>query len=100
MKILIVLLLGVVGAFSYVLVMLFGSGEQENEGAASAGAEPSEYAEVVGKKGTAATTLRPGGFVVVDGKRMAATSEGNFIESAEAVDDIGVKGNDLVVRTT
>jgi len=77
--------------------MLFGTGKQEDEGAASGAAEPSEHAELVGTKGTAATTLRPSGFVVIDGKRLAATSEGDFIHSGEAVDVIAVKGNELVV---
>jgi len=97
-KILILLLLGVASAFSKVLVMLFGAGKQEDEGAASGAAEPSEHAELVGTKGTAATTLRPSGFVVIDGKRLAATSEGDFINSGEAIDVIAVKGSELVVR--
>jgi membrane-bound ClpP family serine protease len=99
-KILIFMLFGVFAAVSSkVLVMLLGSGKRD-ERADSNAPEPSEHAELVGKKGTAATALRLSGFVAIDGKRLAATSDGNFIDAGEAIEVIGVKGNELVVRKT
>jgi len=52
----------------------------------------------IGKNGKATTVLRPSGGIEVDGKLFNAISEGEFIEVGEAVEVIGAKSSELVVR--
>ena len=53
---------------------------------------------MVGTIGTAQTPFRPSGFVVLDGKRHEAITEGEFLESGVAVKIVKTNGNNLVVR--
>lgn len=53
---------------------------------------------LVGKTGTAQTPFRPSGFVLLDGNRHEATTEGEFLETGEEVEIIKTQGNNLVVR--
>jgi membrane-bound serine protease (ClpP class) len=52
----------------------------------------------VGKRGTAASALRPAGLAHLDGERVDVVSDGEFIESGEPIEVIRVDGNRIVVR--
>ena len=52
----------------------------------------------IGRSGTAATPLRPGGTVEMDGVRFPASSEGDFIPKDTRVEVTGVEGSRLIVR--
>ena len=54
--------------------------------------------DLVGKTGTAASLLTPGGMVIVNNERFHAESPGMMIESGSRVQVIDVKGNRLVVK--
>lgn len=72
--------------------------------AASRG-EPSEettstpLASFVGRTGIADSSLRPVGFVKIDGHRMDAIAEGDLIESGEAIEVVEAYDNQLKVRS-
>jgi membrane-bound serine protease (ClpP class) len=52
----------------------------------------------LGKRGTAASTLRPAGIAHFDHVRVDVVTEGEFIETGEAIEVIRVDGNRIVVR--
>jgi len=52
----------------------------------------------VGKTGTAATDLRPSGWITVDDKRIFVVTEGDYISQNNAVTILSVDGNRVVVR--
>jgi membrane-bound ClpP family serine protease len=52
----------------------------------------------VGKTGTAATDLRPAGWITVDDKRIFVVTEGDYISQNNAVTILSVDGNRVVVR--
>ncbi len=52
---------------------------------------------LLGKTGTAVSTLRPSGKVLIDDKRLDAIAEGSFIASGEKVKVIQVVGSKIVV---
>jgi membrane-bound serine protease (ClpP class) len=52
----------------------------------------------LGKRGTAASTLRPAGIAHFDHERVDVVTEGEFIETGEAIEVIRVDGNRIVVR--
>ncbi len=54
--------------------------------------------DFVGQSGTALTALRPGGTVVIDGKRVDAISDGEFIESGQPVHVLRAQGICIIVR--
>jgi membrane-bound serine protease (ClpP class) len=54
--------------------------------------------DLIGKHGTAVTTLRPSGEVKVDGRRYDARAEYGLIESGQTVEVIRASGTDVVVR--
>jgi len=60
------------------------------------GAEDMQY--LLGKTGTALTTLRPSGNVDFDGVRLDVVSRGEFIDPGTPVEVIEVEGNRIVVR--
>lgn len=64
----------------------------------AASALTARLAEFVGRSGTAVTTLRPIGFVRIDGQRLDAIAEGGFITEGAAVDVIEVFEGQLKVR--
>jgi membrane-bound ClpP family serine protease len=64
----------------------------------AASALTARLAELVGRSGTAVTTLRPIGFVRIDGQRLDAIAEGGFITEGAAVDVIEVFEGQLKVR--
>jgi membrane-bound serine protease (ClpP class) len=52
----------------------------------------------LGKRGTAASTLRPAGIADIEGERVDVVSDGEFIRAGEPVTVIRVEGNRIVVR--
>jgi len=54
----------------------------------------------LGKKGVAATTLRPAGIARIDGARVDVVTDGEYVEAGEPVEVIRVDGNRIVVRRT
>jgi membrane-bound serine protease (ClpP class) len=54
--------------------------------------------ELVGKKGSTVTPLRPSGTVMIDGERVDAVTEGGFILSQKEIVVVKVEGNRVVVR--
>jgi membrane-bound serine protease (ClpP class) len=60
----------------------------------------SGLAALVGKQGTADSTLRPSGFAVLDGKRVDVVTEGGMIEKGTPVVVVRAEGNHVVVRRT
>ena len=53
---------------------------------------------LVGALGEVYTALRPAGTIVVDGKRLDAVSDGEFIDKGEKIRVIQVHGNRIVVE--
>lgn len=52
----------------------------------------------LGKRGTAATDLRPSGIAHLNGDRVDVVSDGDFINAGQAVEVVRVDGNRIVVR--
>jgi membrane-bound serine protease (ClpP class) len=65
------------------------------EGYASA---PEEDRGWLGKRGVAATPLRPAGIAEIEGARVDVVSDGTFIEAGDAIVVARVDGNRIVVR--
>jgi len=66
-----------------------------HEGFASA---PEADRAWLGKRGTAASTLRPAGIADIEGERVDVVSDGEFIEVGESITVVRVDGNRIVVR--
>jgi membrane-bound serine protease (ClpP class) len=64
-------------------------------GAASAGADDRRW---LGKRGTAASPLRPAGFATIEGERIDVVSRGDYIEAGEPIEVVRIEGNRIVVR--
>lgn len=56
------------------------------------------YDDLLGKYGTAETFFRPAGYIVIDGKRYDAVSEGEFIDKGSSLKVVLVEGNRIVVK--
>jgi len=52
----------------------------------------------LGKRGTAASSLRPAGIADIEGERVDVVSDGEFIEPGEPIVVVRVDGNRIVVR--
>jgi membrane-bound serine protease (ClpP class) len=52
----------------------------------------------LGKRGTAASSLRPAGIATFEGERVDVVSDGDFIEAGESIMVVRVAGNRIVVR--
>ena len=52
----------------------------------------------LGKRGTAASTLRPAGVADIEGERVDVVSDGEFIDQGEPITVVRVDGNRIVVR--
>ncbi|MGH7318606.1 MAG: NfeD family protein [Candidatus Rokuibacteriota bacterium] len=52
----------------------------------------------LGKRGTAASPLRPAGIASIEGERVDVVSDGEFIEPGELITVVRVDGNRIVVR--
>jgi membrane-bound serine protease (ClpP class) len=72
----------------------------QKEMSASAGyaSAPERDVAWLGKRGTAASRLRPAGIAHFEGERVDVVSEGEFIEAGEAIEVSRVDGNRIVVR--
>jgi len=55
-------------------------------------------AQLVGKKGTAYTPLRPAGIALIEDQKIDVMTEGGFIEMERTIEVIQVEGNRVVVR--
>ncbi|MCC5843876.1 MAG: hypothetical protein JJU05_06455 [Verrucomicrobia bacterium] len=64
--------------------------------------EPAEgqISPLVGKTGTAETTLMPGGFARIDGKKMDVVCSQGFADTGSALVVVEVHGNRVVVKKT
>ena len=62
------------------------------------GSESGTERRWLGKKGVAASPLRPAGFATIEGERMDVVSEGEYIEAGTRIEVIGEEGNRIVVR--
>ena len=62
-------------------------------------AAPAGYVPAVGEHGTAATTLRPGGYASFGAERVDVTSENEFVPKGQAVEVIRIEGFKVVVRS-
>ncbi len=57
-----------------------------------------ELVDLVGKRGTAQTDLRPAGVAMIDGRRVDVVTEGMFIEKGTAIVVASADSNRVVVR--
>ncbi len=62
------------------------------------GSAPESDRRWVGKRGIAASPLRPAGLAHFDGERVDVVSDGDYIESGASIEVIRVDGNRIVVR--
>ena len=76
-------------------LILHQSMEQE-EGFSSS--DVARYSELLGKEGTAITTLRPSGMAHIDGRKYSVVTGGEMIQKDEEVKVVKVEGNRIVVR--
>jgi membrane-bound serine protease (ClpP class) len=60
--------------------------------------EPPADHRWLGRRGTAASPLRPAGIADIDGERVDVVSDGEFIEAGHPVEVLRVDGNRIVVR--
>ena len=65
--------------------------------AAAAAAAPA-LSEWLDRQGTAATALRPAGFVEIGGTRLSASTAGEFLAKGTPVRVVGAEGDHLVIR--
>jgi membrane-bound serine protease (ClpP class) len=59
-----------------------------------------QLAALIGKTALAETTLRPGGAVRVDGRRVHARAQTGMIEKGRQVTIVSASGNEVIVRPT
>nr|WP_263315113.1 NfeD family protein [Mammaliicoccus sp. Marseille-Q6498] len=57
-----------------------------------------DRSHLIGKECTTYTPLRPSGIILVDGERIDAVSDGNFIQKDQQVKIVQVEGTRVVVR--
>jgi membrane-bound serine protease (ClpP class) len=57
-----------------------------------------DYSPLIGKKGTAATTLRPSGKAEIEGRLVVVEADGVFIEAGAPVKVVQVRGNRIIVN--
>ncbi len=69
--------------------------EQENEKGYLSSFTKDEY---LGKIGVTVTELRPSGIIEIEGKRIDALSEGNYIEKETPIEVVRVEGSKIFVR--
>lgn len=62
------------------------------------GSAPESDRRWIGKRGTAASPLRPAGLAHLDGERVDVVSDGDYIEAGSPIEVIRVDGNRIVVR--
>lgn len=75
--------------------LIMDARQNKGEGWSAPTADP----ELMGTTGQVHTALRPAGTILVNGKRIDAVSDGEFIDAGAAVRVIEVEGNRVVVET-
>ena len=70
---------------------------KDTEGAESAAPAPTAN-EWLDKEGTAVTALRPAGIIEIGGKRLNASTSGEFLAKGTSVRVVGVQGDHLQIR--
>jgi membrane-bound serine protease (ClpP class) len=75
--------------------LILADGLAADAGCASA---PVSDAQWLGRRGVAVTALRPAGIVTIDGERLDAVSDGEFLDASTAIEVSKVDGNRIVVR--
>lgn len=68
---------------------------KDTEGAESAAPTANEWLD---KEGTAVTALRPAGIIEIGGKRLNASTSGEFLAKGTSVRVVGVQGDHLQIR--
>src|SRR5690606_30119813 len=71
---------------------------QASLGAEAPGGSLPNHQDLLRRRGTTRTVLRPTGIVEVDGQRIHVVSDGEFIDPDESVEIIAVEGHRIVVR--
>jgi membrane-bound serine protease (ClpP class) len=79
----------------YARRLVLDTGLDARAGYASA---PESDLKWVGKRGTAATPLRPAGIALLEGERVDVVSQGEYIEADAPIEVVRVDGNRIVVR--
>jgi membrane-bound serine protease (ClpP class) len=64
---------------------------------AGASAADDNMNQLLGKEGTTLTTLRPGGFALIDGRKVDVVTEGEMLPKDTKIRVIRVEGNRVVV---
>lgn len=78
----------------YIKSMILNTEQKNEEGYVSA----QDYKRLLGLKGITVTPLRSAGSVIIEGKKIDAVSEGEFIERDKEVEVIKVEGSRVVVK--
>ena len=65
----------------------------------NASAPSADGQDWLNRKGTALTVLRPAGFIEIDGTRLSASTNGEFLANGTAVKVTGTKGTQLLVQS-
>ena len=74
---------------------VLGTSEGSKEGFR---ASRKELEELVGRKGTAITMLRPAGTALIDGQKIDVVAEGTYVPKGSAIEVVQVEGHRVVVR--
>lgn len=56
------------------------------------------YEQFIDKSGIAHSPLRPAGIIIINGNKLSALSQGDYIDAGETVLVLKVEGNKLIVR--
>jgi membrane-bound serine protease (ClpP class) len=89
------LLLRLLPHLPYGRALVLDTGLDARAGYASA---PESDLQWIGKRGTAASPLRPAGIALFEGERVDVVSQGEFIDANALIEVVRVDGNRIVVR--
>ena len=64
----------------------------------SAAAAAPALSDWIGQEGAAVTALRPAGFIEIGGKRLNASTSGEFLAKGTAVRVVGAEGDHLIIQ--
>jgi len=78
----------------FVKSMILSTEQKNDQGYVSS----KDYEKYLGKRGTVITPLRSAGAVLIDGDRLDAVSEAEFIEKDIEVEVIKIEGNRIIVK--
>jgi membrane-bound serine protease (ClpP class) len=57
-----------------------------------------DHTALIGQTGAASTTLRPGGYATIAGKRVDVVTQGDHLPAGTVIEVMAVEGNRIVVR--